>query len=63
MHVFNLTKIEDLQPVNTEIPQQNTCPNCNSVISCGCQRVQATDGNIVCNDCILSYEDRLKSAS
>ena len=39
---------------------QSTCPNCNHVITCGCQKRTASDGKTVCSFCINTYEDRLK---
>jgi hypothetical protein len=37
-----------------------SCPNCNHVITCGCQKRAASDGKTVCSFCINTYEDRLK---
>ena len=31
------------------------CNNCNSTLSCGCQRQTARDGKSCCNKCIASY--------
>jgi hypothetical protein len=36
-----------------------TCTNCKAVLSCGCQRVTASDGTLCCNNCIQSYEQKL----
>jgi len=32
------------------------CNNCNTQLSCGCQRRTASDGNLCCDQCITSYE-------
>lgn len=37
----------------------STCPNCGTLISCGCQIKTASDGKQVCNNCISSYEIKL----
>lgn len=36
------------------------CPNCNTKLSCGCQKKTASDGKSVCSSCISSYESKLK---
>jgi len=36
------------------------CLNCNTKLSCGCQKRLASDGKYVCSKCIISYEDSLK---
>lgn len=36
------------------------CPNCKSVISCGCQLKTATNGAKVCNNCQAAYEKQLQ---
>ena len=36
-----------------------TCTNCKTVLSCGCERVTASDGALCCNNCIQSYEQHL----
>jgi hypothetical protein len=41
----------------------NTCLNCGSPISCGCQRRVASDGKKVCNNCIQLYEKMLKDSA
>jgi len=33
-----------------------TCQNCNSALSCGCQKKIASDGTKVCANCISAYE-------
>lgn len=38
------------------------CPNCNTKMSCGCQKRVATDGKTVCSSCQGSYEAKLKTA-
>ena len=38
------------------------CPNCNSKMSCGCQRRVASDGKQVCSTCINNYEQKVKKA-
>lgn len=37
------------------------CPNCNSQLSCGCQKRKASDGKEVCTNCLPFYEANLKS--
>lgn len=37
----------------------NNCPNCNSQITCGCQKKTASDGKQVCSACIQKYEQTL----
>ena len=32
------------------------CTNCQSTISCGCQKRTASDGKEVCANCLASYE-------
>ena len=36
------------------------CPNCQSLLSCGCQKRTASNGRTVCQNCITSYETHLK---
>lgn len=36
------------------------CPNCNSAITCGCQKRVASDGKQVCSSCLAVYEQKLK---
>ena len=36
------------------------CPNCNSRLSCGCQKVKASDGTRCCRNCIKAYEAKIK---
>jgi uncharacterized protein YbaR (Trm112 family) len=36
------------------------CPNCNSPLSCGCQKRTASDGKQVCTSCLNAYEEKLK---
>lgn len=31
------------------------CPNCGSVLSCGCQRRVASDGKQCCSSCVTRY--------
>lgn len=38
------------------------CTNCNSKLSCGCQKRTASDGKQVCSSCVNAYEQRLKDA-
>lgn len=35
------------------------CSNCDSRLSCGCQRKIASDGRACCNGCIAAYENKL----
>lgn len=37
----------------------NTCPNCGSQITCGCQKRVASDGKQACGSCIVTYEQQL----
>ena len=32
------------------------CPNCDSQLSCGCQKRKASDGKEVCTNCLPFYE-------
>jgi len=36
-----------------------TCPNCGTAISCGCQDRTATNGKLVCSNCIALYEQQI----
>jgi hypothetical protein len=36
------------------------CQNCKKTLSCGCQSRKASDGRIVCSNCITKYELNLK---
>ncbi len=38
-----------------------TCPNCGTVLSCGCQRKIASDNTLCCDACLAAYEEKLKS--
>lgn len=35
------------------------CLNCDSQITCGCQRRHASDGKLVCTKCLEQYEKTL----
>lgn len=37
----------------------DTCPNCGAFLSCGCQRRTASDGKVVCQNCLENYEYQL----
>lgn len=37
------------------------CPNCNTKLSCGCQKKTASDGKLVCASCVTAYENKLKA--
>lgn len=39
------------------------CPNCNSKLSCGCQKRKASDGKDVCTNCLNIYESMLSGAN
>ncbi len=39
-----------------------TCPNCGSVITCGCQQRVASNGAHVCSSCHAQYEQNLYAA-
>lgn len=60
MNLHNLEKVSD-NIVPPTIPPQNLCKQCGTILSCGCQRLLASDGTEVCDECITSYEDRLNS--
>lgn len=36
------------------------CPNCKSVLSCGCQKRTASNGAQVCQTCQSQYEKQLQ---
>lgn len=36
-----------------------TCPNCKKKLSCGCQKRQASNGQMVCVNCLGAYEKKL----
>ena len=36
------------------------CPNCNTKLSCGCQKKLASDGKQVCTSCLQGYETIIK---
>jgi len=36
------------------------CPNCNSKLSCGCQKRVASDKKQCCSACVTQYEQNLK---
>jgi hypothetical protein len=38
---------------------QTTCPNCGTVITCGCQQRTASNGVQACTNCIGTYEQQL----
>jgi hypothetical protein len=56
MNVFQLKKTEDSNDI-----KQKTCTNCSTIITCGCQWVEASDGTRVCDECLVSYEEKLNS--
>lgn len=60
MHTHNLTPVAEEMPLPPDAQIKNppiqSCQNCGTVISCGCQRVRATDGREVCDECVQSYE-------
>jgi|688.fasta_scaffold2688412_2 hypothetical protein len=35
------------------------CNNCQTALGCSCQQRKATDGTVVCNNCLVSYENKL----
>ena len=35
------------------------CPNCQSTLSCGCQKRRASDGKDICTNCQVEYETKL----
>ena len=39
-----------------------TCPNCKRALSCGCQRATATNGVVVCTNCVAQYNASLLPA-
>jgi hypothetical protein len=38
----------------------NACPNCGKKLSCGCQKKKASNGQTVCADCKVKYEQELQ---
>jgi hypothetical protein len=36
------------------------CTNCNVHLDCGCQRINASDGTVCCEQCVAKYEESLK---
>lgn len=36
------------------------CSNCNTKLSCGCQKRTASDGKSVCSTCLAAYEAVIK---
>jgi hypothetical protein len=38
------------------------CLNCNSKLSCGCQKRLASDGKQVCSKCLAAYEQKVAEA-
>lgn len=64
MPTFNLTQISDVTQQNPVIVQPmtpNSCKNCGTILTCGCQRLIASDGTEVCDDCVTKYEEGLNS--
>jgi len=39
------------------------CQNCNTRITCGCQRSTATDGTRVCTNCVAAYNAKVQKAA
>jgi hypothetical protein len=37
------------------------CTNCNTNLSCGCQRRTASDGKECCTECIQQYEAKIQN--
>ena len=37
------------------------CPNCNTKLSCGCQKRVASNGTQVCTSCQLTYEKQIRN--
>jgi hypothetical protein len=46
--------------IKKPMASRSLCPNCKSVLSCGCQLKTASDGKRVCNSCKANYELTLK---
>jgi len=63
MHQHNLRPVVDVPlPPHMKIdpiPALPSCRNCGTVITCGCQKVTASDGREVCDDCVERYEQSL----
>lgn len=36
------------------------CTNCNSKLTCGCQKRVASNGKQVCTTCLAAYEAKIK---
>lgn len=39
------------------------CKNCGATITCGCQDRTASNGVVVCSNCVALYEQQLKQSS
>ena len=39
----------------------SACPNCNTQLTCGCQKKKASNGTLVCKSCIFKYEQSIQS--
>jgi len=37
------------------------CKHCSTTFSCGCQKIQASDGATVHKTCLNEYEEKLKT--
>lgn len=37
------------------------CPNCDSKLTCGCQKAKAADGATVCVRCVDAYNQKLNN--
>jgi hypothetical protein len=67
MHTHKLTPVivdVPLPPnmkIDGPVAKLPTCENCGTVITCGCQRVTATDGKEVCDDCVEKYQQSLSN--
>lgn len=39
------------------------CENCNTRITCGCQRATAADGKRVCTNCVSAYNAKVQKTT
>ena len=61
MNLHNLEKVGEIQEQQMPPRPMNVCKQCGTVLSCGCQKLIASDGTEVCDECISAYEEKLNS--
>lgn len=59
MNLHYLTKLSEVETTINPEKTPNSCKNCGTVITCGCQRLVASDGVEVCDECVTLYEEKL----